>query len=90
MAGDETGVANLRLKGELVEKLVEGTVIAIRNGRVMIVKGHIRLEIDRWGKVTVEVSLINFESLLSKESCNNKRDLRLSLPCQIKRLAIFY
>ena len=55
IAGDETGIAILRLKGSLVERLVEGTVIAIRNGRVMVVKGHIRLEIDRWGKVTIEV-----------------------------------
>lgn len=54
IGGDETGVVDIRLKGNDTEGLEVGQVIAIRNGRIMIVKGHIRLEIDRWGKVTKE------------------------------------
>lgn len=55
LCGDDTGVVEVRLKGSDTDGLQVGNVIAIRNGRIMIVKGHIRLEIDRWGKVTKEV-----------------------------------
>lgn len=56
VAGDETGCSHVRLKGEICQNLEVDQVIAIRNGRVMIVKSHIRLEVDRWGKVTPEDS----------------------------------
>lgn len=31
-----------------------GKVIAIRNGRSEVFKEHMRLEVDRWGKITAE------------------------------------
>lgn len=55
VCGDDSAIADVRLKGKEAEGIEPGTIIAIRNGRVMMVKGHIRLEIDRWGKVTKEV-----------------------------------
>ena len=58
VCGDETGISNLRIKGDVISELDIGDVIAIRNGRIMIVKGHVRLEIDRWGKITPEVTNI--------------------------------
>lgn len=58
LCGDSTGVVEVRLKGRDTDGLQEGNVIAVRNGRIMIVKGHIRLEIDRWGKVTKEVGIL--------------------------------
>ena len=58
VAGDDTGIVQVRLKDDITDSLEVGDVIAIRNGRVMIAKSHIRLEIDRWGKVTKEVFYI--------------------------------
>jgi len=57
LCADDTASVDVRLKGTDIQGLAEGDIIAIRNGRIMIVNGHIRLEIDRWGKVTKEVSI---------------------------------
>jgi len=69
VAGDETGIVQVRLKDELADHLDVGDVLAIRNGRVMISKSHIRLEVDRWGKITKEdaslVTEINEENDIS-------------------------
>eukprot|EP01015_Nassula_variabilis_P021593 TRINITY_DN3868_c0_g2_i1.p2 TRINITY_DN3868_c0_g2~~TRINITY_DN3868_c0_g2_i1.p2 ORF type:complete len:161 (+),score=52.39 TRINITY_DN3868_c0_g2_i1:105-587(+) len=54
VCGDETGIVNIRLKAENADRLQKGKVIAIRNGRVEVIQGRIRLEVDRWGKVTQE------------------------------------
>jgi ssDNA-binding replication factor A large subunit len=43
VVGDETGVADALFKLENHEIVSEGKVIAIRNGRRQIVKGHIML-----------------------------------------------
>ena len=67
ICGDETGTVDVRLKGKENTDLEEGHIIAIRNGRIMIVKGHIRLEIDRWGKITKEDGV----SIASIKETNN-------------------
>merc|ERR1712129_351622 len=54
VVGDETGVANFRLVGENVDKVKEGQVISIRNGRSEVVDEHIRLEVDKFGKIAEE------------------------------------
>merc|ERR1712066_852526 len=69
VAGDETGIVQVRLKDDIIDVLEVGDVIAIRNGRVIIAKSHIRLEIDRWGKITKEdqslITEINEENDIS-------------------------
>lgn len=52
--GDETAVADALFKLENHEIISENKVIAIRNGRRQIVKGHICLEIDIFGRITEE------------------------------------
>ena len=54
VVGDETGCANAFFKGDEVPQIKKDTVIAIRNGVKKIIKGHISLEIDAFGRVTVE------------------------------------
>ena len=54
VVGDETGVANFRLVGDNVNKVKEGSIVSFRNGRSEVVDEHIRLEIDKFGKVTDE------------------------------------
>ena len=52
--GDSTAVINVRVVGEYADLFKVGNVLAIRNGRSEVFKEHHRLELDRWGKVTLE------------------------------------
>ena len=52
VVADETGSANAYFKGETVPLIKEGAVIAIRNGTIRLIKNHISLEIDIFGRVT--------------------------------------
>ena len=52
--GDETGIANFRLVGENVDKVKEGSICSFRNGRSEGVDEHIRLEVDKFGKIADE------------------------------------
>merc|ERR1712050_801766 len=54
VVGDETAVANFRLVGDNVDKVAKNMIISLRNGRSEVVDEHIRLEVDKFGKVTVE------------------------------------
>ena len=54
VVADETGAANAFFKGETTSLINEGAVIAIRNGTIKLLKGHISLEIDIFGRVTPE------------------------------------
>ena len=54
VVGDETGVSNFRLTGDNVDKVKEGSIVSFRNGRSEVVDEHIRLEIDKFGKVQDE------------------------------------
>ncbi len=56
--GDQTAVGHLRLVGNQFLDLKEQQTIALRNARINVVKGYLRLEIDVWGKITQEE--INF------------------------------
>ena len=59
--GDETGVANFLLRGDHTKGLEEGQIVALRNGRSNVVQDYIRLELDRFGKVSQET--VNIESI---------------------------
>ncbi len=54
VVADETGSAKAFFKGEQAKGVKEGAVVAIRNGVKKIIKGHISLELDLFGRVTVE------------------------------------
>ena len=43
VVGDETGVANAFFKGDNAKLIDKGQVIAIRNGRIKLIKNHISL-----------------------------------------------
>eukprot|EP01026_Neomeris_dumetosa_P073840 TRINITY_DN763_c1_g1_i1.p2 TRINITY_DN763_c1_g1~~TRINITY_DN763_c1_g1_i1.p2 ORF type:complete len:154 (-),score=24.56 TRINITY_DN763_c1_g1_i1:758-1219(-) len=51
LVGDKTGVVLLSAKNEQQEFLVEGKYLTIRNAKVDIVQGRIRLVVDQWGKI---------------------------------------
>jgi len=52
VVADETGSANAFFKGETASFIKEGVVIAIRNGKIRLIKNHISLEIDIFGRIT--------------------------------------
>jgi len=47
-------VIDFRLVGDNVDKIAQNMVISIRNGRSEVVDEHIRLEVDKFGKVQEE------------------------------------
>lgn len=53
VVGDETGSVDAFFKGDNTEFIKVGNVVAIRNGVKKIIKGHICLEIDIFGRVTL-------------------------------------
>lgn len=53
--GDETGQVTLSLKDFQTEGLTDGKVLAVRNASVRMVKGFMRIIVDKWGKLDKEV-----------------------------------
>ena len=51
---DETSSAKFKFVGEHTKLIAQDAVIAIRNGRSSVVNEHIVLELDKFGKVTLE------------------------------------
>lgn len=54
VVADETGSAKAFFKGDNAKYIKKDNVIAIRNGVKRIIKGHISLEVDLFGRVTEE------------------------------------
>jgi len=51
LCGDATGSVVLSLRAEQKEGLSVGKVCTVRNGAVKMVKGHVRVAVDKWGKI---------------------------------------
>mmetsp|Transcript_12778 Transcript_12778/g.10921 ORF Transcript_12778/g.10921 Transcript_12778/m.10921 type:complete len:163 (-) Transcript_12778:376-864(-) len=69
LCGDETASVRVRAIGDNASKLIKGKLIAIRNGRSEVFKERMRLEIDRWGRITDEpnakIETVNVKDNLS-------------------------
>ena len=52
VVADESGAANAFFKGDNAKLIKKDAVIAIRNGKIRLVKGHISLEVDIFGRIT--------------------------------------
>lgn len=53
IAGDDSGTVTLSLRDNQKDVATEGAILAIRNGGVKMVQGHIRVAVDKWGKIEV-------------------------------------
>ena len=75
VVADETGAAQAFFKGESAELIQKDQVIAIRNGRIKIIKSHISLEIDIFGRVTKETAdiKVNLDNNISEKEINKPR-----------------
>ena len=65
---DESGCATFHLEGDCAAVVVQGATISIRNGRSEVVDEHIRLEIDKFGKIAKEDASV-------VKSANEKKDI---------------
>jgi len=52
--GDETGQVVLSMTEAQKEGIVKDKVLVVRNGFVKMIKCHIRLTVDRWGKLDLD------------------------------------
>jgi len=53
LAGDASGTVVLSLRAEQKELASKGAEIEVRNAAAKMVDGHVRLAIDKWGKISV-------------------------------------
>jgi len=56
LTGDDSGIVRIRLVGDHAALIKAGSVVAVRNGRAEVFKEKMRIEVDKWGKVTAEPS----------------------------------
>lgn len=53
LVGDETGMIIFTARNDQVEKMKAGTTVTLRNAKIDMFKGSMRLAVDRWGRVEV-------------------------------------
>ena len=69
IVGDQYGCVNLVAKNEQLDLIKEGSVITVRNAHANVVGEHLRLEVDRWGKIepsTEKIDKVNTSTNLSE------------------------
>ncbi|XP_072960737.1 uncharacterized protein At4g28440-like [Typha angustifolia] len=73
LVGDETGMIVFTARNEQVDLMKAGTTVILRNAKIDMFKGSMRLAVDKWGRIEVtdpadfsvkednNLSLIEFE-----------------------------
>ncbi|KAK4773843.1 hypothetical protein SAY87_028862 [Trapa incisa] len=73
LVGDETGIIVFVARNDQVDAMKEGSTLILRNAKVEMFRGSMRLTVDRWGRIEVtepanftvkedsNLSLIEFE-----------------------------
>lgn len=56
LVGDETGVIVFTARNEQVDLMTEGVTVILRNAKIDMFKGCMRLAVDKWGRVEVTES----------------------------------
>ncbi|PON44466.1 Nucleic acid-binding, OB-fold containing protein [Parasponia andersonii] len=76
LVGDETGTILFTARNEQVDIMTPGTTVILRNAKIDMFKGTMRLAVDKWGRVEVtepadfEVKEDNNLSLVEYELVN--------------------
>jgi len=65
--GDATGVLTMLARGEQVATCEPGKILRIQNARVVMVKGFMRLDVNKWGVVKPAPDHGDFEPKVSKD-----------------------
>jgi len=69
LAGDDTGVVMLSIRSDTHADLCKvDTLLRVQNASVKMIKGHIRVVVDKWGvlKADVDASAVGFETVDEK------------------------
>ncbi|CAA7402536.1 unnamed protein product [Spirodela intermedia] len=53
LVGDETGTIVFTARNEQVDLMTTGTTVILRNAKIDMFKGSMRLAVDKWGRVEV-------------------------------------
>ncbi|KAJ6890106.1 hypothetical protein NC651_023792 [Populus alba x Populus x berolinensis] len=53
LVGDETGLIIFTARNDQVDLMQEGTTVILRNAKIDMFKGSMRLAVDKWGRVEV-------------------------------------
>ncbi|XP_004514683.1 uncharacterized protein At4g28440-like [Cicer arietinum] len=53
LVGDETGMIIFTARNDQVDLMKEGSTIILRNAKIDMFKGSMRLAVDKWGRVEV-------------------------------------
>ncbi|EYU43379.1 hypothetical protein ABFS82_08G140600 [Erythranthe guttata] len=53
LIGDETGTILFTARNEQVEQMQPGNTVILRNAKIDMFKGSMRLSVDKWGRVEV-------------------------------------
>lgn len=67
VVGDENGVVTLRLRDDHVATCSIGASLRIQNAKCVMVKGHMRLVVDKWGVLKPAAEALDFEPNTGKD-----------------------
>ncbi len=68
VVGDQYGCVTFNAKNEQLDIIKEGSVITVRNAHANVVNEHLKLEVDRWGKIensSVDIPSVDLKNDLS-------------------------
>ncbi|KAG8385520.1 hypothetical protein BUALT_Bualt03G0053800 [Buddleja alternifolia] len=80
LVGDETGTILFTARNDQVELMKEGNTVILRNAKIDMFKGSMRLAVDKWGRIEVadpakfvvkednNLSLVEYELVNVEES----------------------
>jgi replication factor A1 len=74
IVGDQYGCVKLVARDNQLDVVKEGAVITVRNAHANVVNEHLRLEVDRWGKIES-----SSEKIPSVNLSNNHSDVEYEL-----------
>ncbi|CAH9074813.1 unnamed protein product [Cuscuta epithymum] len=61
LVGDETGTIIFTARNDQVDTMTPGNTVIIRNAKIDMFKGSMRLAVDKWGRVEVTEEPANFD-----------------------------
>jgi len=74
--GDETGVVTLRITDGQLTTCELGKSIIARNGAVRMIKGHINVVVDKWGKIEASPEEFTFEIKADNDISKTEYELK--------------
>ncbi|XP_057528772.1 uncharacterized protein At4g28440 [Amaranthus tricolor] len=60
LVGDETGMIIFTARNDQVDKMQKGATVTLRNAKIDMFKGSMRLAVDKWGIVEVAAEPADF------------------------------